>query len=124
MHLSDTKVSLLMGLSFALFYTIFGIIISRLADKTNRRNIIMTGVAVWSLLTALCAGVKNYTQFFLARMGVGVGEAALSPSAYSIITDYFPRTETGDCLECIHNGYFPRIRFRIGNWRRVGGQSS
>ena len=52
MHLSDTKVSLLMGLSFALFYTVFGIIIGRFADRTNRRNIIMTGIAIWSVLTA------------------------------------------------------------------------
>src|SRR5215831_905903 len=63
MHLSDTRLSLLMGLSFALFYTVFGVIISRLADKTNRRNIIMAGISLWSILTAVCAGVKNYTQF-------------------------------------------------------------
>ena len=62
MHLTDTEVSLLMGLSFALFYTVFGVIIGRFADRTNRRNIIMGGIALWSLLTALCAGVKNYSQ--------------------------------------------------------------
>ena len=81
MHLSDTQVSLLMGLSFAMFYTLFGIVIGRLADQAIRRNIIITGIAVWSVLTALCAGVKTYSQFFFARMGVGVGEATLSPSA-------------------------------------------
>ncbi len=106
MHLSDTKVSLLMGLSFAMFYTIFGILIGRLADKTNRRNIIMTGVALWSVLTALCAGVKNYAQFFLARMGVGVGEATLSPSAYSIITDYFPKRKLGMAMSVFTMGIF------------------
>jgi len=106
MHLSDTRVSLLMGLSFALFYTIFGIIISRLADKTNRRNIIMTGVALWSVMTSLCAGVKNFSQFFLARMGVGVGEATLSPSAYSIITDYFPKRKLAVALSVFSMGIF------------------
>jgi MFS family permease len=106
MHLSDTKISLLMGLSFAMFYTIFGILIGRLADKTNRRNIIMTGVALWSILTALCAGVKNYAQFFLARMGVGVGEATLSPSAYSIITDYFPKRKLGIAMSVFTMGIF------------------
>jgi MFS family permease len=106
MHLSDTRLSLLMGLSFALFYTIFGIIISRLADKTNRRNIIITGIALWSILTALCAGVKNYTQFFFARIGVGVGEATLSPSAYSIITDYFPKRKLGLALSIFSMGIF------------------
>jgi MFS family permease len=106
MHLSDTEVSLLMGLSFALFYTIFGIIIGRLADNTNRRNIIMTGIAVWSIMTSLCAGVKNYTQFFLARMGVGVGEATLSPSAYSIITDYFPKRKLALAMSLFTMGIF------------------
>jgi MFS family permease len=106
MHLSDTQVSLLMGLSFAMFYTIFGIIIGRLADRTNRRNIIMGGIAVWSLLTSLCAGVKNYSQFFLARMGVGVGEATLSPSAYSMITDYFPKRKLGLAMSVFTMGIF------------------
>lgn len=106
MRLSDTEVSLLMGLSFAMFYTIFGIIIGRLADRTNRRNIIMAGIAVWSIMTSLCAGVKNYTQFFLARMGVGVGEATLSPSAYSMITDYFPKKKLATALSIFTMGIF------------------
>jgi MFS family permease len=106
MHLSDTRLSLLMGISFALFYTVFGVIISRLADKTNRRNIIVTGISLWSILTSLCAGVKNYTQFFFARMGVGVGEATLSPSAYSIITDYFPKRKLGLALSVFSMGIF------------------
>jgi MFS family permease len=106
MHLSDTKLSLLMGLSFALFYTIFGIMISRLADKTSRRNIIIGGIALWSLLTATCAGVKTYGQFFLARMGVGVGESTLSPSAYSMITDYFPKRKLGIAISVFTMGIF------------------
>ena len=53
MHLSDTEISLLMGLSFALFYTFFGLFIGRFADKYNRRNIIIAGITVWSLMTAL-----------------------------------------------------------------------
>jgi MFS family permease len=106
MHLTDTQVSLLMGLSFAMFYTIFGILIGRLADRANRRNIIITGIAIWSVLTSLCAGVKNYSQFFLVRMGVGVGEATLSPSAYSIITDYFPKRKLGIAMSVYTMGIF------------------
>jgi MFS family permease len=106
MHLSDTQMSLLMGLSFALFYTIFGIFIGHFADKYNRRNIIIAGVTVWSLMTALCAGVKNYAQFFAARTGVGVGEAALAPSAYSIITDYFPKNKLATALSTYSMGIF------------------
>jgi MFS family permease len=106
MHLSDTQVALLMGISFAIFYTVFGILIGRLADKRNRRNIIVAGITLWSLLTALCAGVKNYSQFFLARMGVGVGEATLSPSAYSMITDYFPKKKLATALSIFTMGIF------------------
>jgi MFS family permease len=106
MHLTDIQVGLLMGLSFAMFYTLFGMLIGRFADRSNRRNIIVTGIAAWSLLTALCAGVRNYTQFFFARMGVGVGEAALSPSAYSMITDYFPKRKLGIAMSVFTMGIF------------------
>jgi MFS family permease len=104
--LSDFKVSLLMGLSFALFYTLFGVIIGRLADQYSRRNIIMGGIALWSLMTVLCGGVRTYTQFFLARMGVGVGEATLSPSAYSMIADYFPKSRLATALSVFSSGIF------------------
>ena len=106
LHLSDTQMSLLMGLSFALFYTLFGVLIGRFADKFNRRNIIIGGVAVWSLMTALCSGVKSYGQFFAARMGVGVGEATLGPSAYSIISDYFPRNKLARALSTYSMGIY------------------
>ena len=123
MHLTDTEVSLLMGLSFALFYTVFGIIIGRVADRASRRNIIVTGITLWSLLTALCAGVKSYPQFFLARMGVGVGEATLSPSAYSIIADYFPKSKLALALSIFTMGIFLG-RPCPGHWSRVGSQPS
>ena len=106
LHLSDTQMSLLMGLSFAIFYTLFGIFIGRLADKSNRRNIIIGGVAVWSLMTALCSGVRSYGQFFAARMGVGVGEATLAPSAYSMISDYFPQNKLARALSTYSMGIF------------------
>ncbi len=106
MHLSDTQMSLLIGLSFAAFYTFFGVFIGRLADKYNRRNIIISGILIWSVMTALCGGVKNYGQFFLVRMGVGVGEAALSPSAYSMISDYFPKDKLATALSTYMMGIF------------------
>ncbi|GAB3169053.1 spinster family MFS transporter [Telluribacter humicola] len=104
--LTDFKMSLLMGLSFALFYTLFGVIIGRLADRYSRRNIIMSGVALWSLMTVLCGGIRSYSQFFLARMGVGVGEATLSPSAYSMIADYFPKSRLATALSIFSSGIF------------------
>ena len=106
LQLSDFEVSLLMGFSFAIFYTLFGVVIGRLADKHSRRNIIMGGIALWSLMTALCGGIRSYSQFFLARMGVGVGEAALSPSAYSLIADYFPKDKLATALSVFSSGIF------------------
>lgn len=89
LHISDTQMSLLMGISFALFYTLFGFPIGRMADSRSRRNIITGGVLTWSLFTAGCGLTATFLQMFLMRVGVGVGEAALSPPAYSLISDYF-----------------------------------
>jgi MFS family permease len=89
--LTDTQMSYLIGLSFALFYTVFGFVIALAADRFNRRNIVTAGIVVWSVMTAFCGLAKGYGQLFLARMGVGFGEGALSPSALSMISDYFPR---------------------------------
>lgn len=90
LHISDTQMSLLMGISFALFYTLFGFPIGRMADSRSRRNIITGGVLAWSLFTAGCGLIGSFVQMFLMRVGVGVGEAALSPPAYSLLSDCFP----------------------------------
>lgn len=91
LDISDTQVSLLIGLAFALFYTVLGLPIAWIADRWNRRNLIVIGVALWSVMTAGCGFAGSYATLFLARMGVGVGEAALSPAAYSMLSDTFPR---------------------------------
>ena len=88
--ISDTKIGLLQGLAFALFYTIMGLPIGRVADRWSRRNLISGGVLFWSLMTALCSLARNFPALFLARIGVGVGEATLAPSAFSLLADYFP----------------------------------
>ncbi|MDB5241805.1 MAG: major facilitator superfamily protein, partial [Spirosoma sp.] len=106
MHLTDTQVSLLMGFSFALFYTLLGIPIGRWADRANRRNIIVWGIAAWSLMTALGGVVKTYTQFFLVRVGVGVGEAALSPAAYCLLCDYFPKEKLATAISVYSAGIY------------------
>ncbi len=89
--ISDTQISYLLGLSFALFYTVCGIPIGRLADVRSRRGIIAVGLVVWSLMTAGCGLARSYLSLLLFRIGVGVGEASLSPSAYSLIADSFPK---------------------------------
>lgn len=93
--LSDTQVSLLHGLAFALFYTFLGIPIARLADTRSRKHIIATGIVVWSVMTAACGLAGRFWTLFLARVGVGVGEAALSPAAFSMLTDLFPKRQLG-----------------------------
>lgn len=96
--LSDTQVSLVGGLAFALFYTVLGIPIGRLVDRRSRRAIIAWGVTIWCFMTAACGLARNYWQLFLARVGVGVGEATLNPSALSLISDYFPRRKRGRAI--------------------------
>ena len=98
LEISDTEMSLLIGFAFALFYTICGLPIGRAVDVKHRIRIISIGIAFWSVMTALCGVAKTYWQLFLFRMGVGVGEAALSPAAYSILSDYFPPNQRGAAL--------------------------
>jgi MFS family permease len=90
LRISDVQLSLLSGLAFALFYSVLGVPIGRLVDTNSRRRIIMLGIAGWSASTALCGLTRNFAQLFLARLGVGIGEAALSPGAYSMLSDVVP----------------------------------
>lgn len=98
MHLTDMHIGLVQGLAFALFYTVMGIPIARMADNHSRRMVISVGIFFWSLMTASCGLAKNFTMLFIARMGVGLGEAALSPSAYSMLSDYFPPAKLARAL--------------------------
>ncbi|HUR26930.1 MAG TPA: MFS transporter [Planctomycetota bacterium] len=104
--LGDFEMSLLMGLSFALFYTTFGVLIGRLADRTSRRGLAVSGFVVWSAMTAACGLARTYGQLFLARLGVGVGEAALSPAAYSMIADEFERDRRATALGVYSSGIY------------------
>ncbi|MDK2760450.1 MAG: MFS transporter [Sphingopyxis sp.] len=88
--LSDTQISLLHGLAFTMLYVIVGLPMGWLIDRYSRRMIAGVSVAAWSLMTVLCGVSGNFTQLFLARMGVGIGEAGISPAAHSMIADYFP----------------------------------
>ncbi|MDZ4731112.1 MAG: MFS transporter [Xanthomonadales bacterium] len=96
--LSDVKISLLQGLSFAVFYTLAGIPVGRFVDSSKRTNIISIGILLWCLMTAACGLAQRFWQLFLARAGVGVGEAALAPAAYSMISDLFPPQSRGVAL--------------------------
>lgn len=89
--IDDVQFSLLTGLSFAVFYGLFGLPFGWLADRASRRWIIFCGVTAWSIATAMCGFATSFVQLFAARMGVGVGEATLSPVGYAIVGDMFSR---------------------------------
>lgn len=96
--LLDWQVGAMSGLAFALFYTILGLPIARLAERGHRPYIIAVALALWSGFTALCGVAQNFAQLLLARVGVGVGEAGCTPPAHSLITDYVPKEQRASAL--------------------------
>lgn len=106
LNITDTQMSLLMGFSFAVFYSIFGFPLGRLADFKSRRTIVALGMVSWSFLTAGCGLARHFWHFLILRMGVGVGEAALSPSAYSLIFDYFPKERRATAMSVYSMAYY------------------
>ncbi|GAB4148076.1 MAG: MFS transporter [Sphingomonadales bacterium] len=98
LRLTDTEFSLLAGAAFSLFYMSMGIPLGWLADRYSRRLIIMSGVFFWSLMTVLTGFANTFWKMFGARMGVAIGEAALSPAAFSLIADSFPAQRRGKAI--------------------------
>jgi MFS family permease len=87
--LTDTQAGLLSGVAFAFFYTTLGIPLARWADRSDRVGIIAAAVAAWSAMTALCGMAASFVQLFVARVGVGIGEAGCTPPAHSLLADYY-----------------------------------
>lgn len=102
--LSDTQLGLLMGFAFVLFYTLFGLPFGALADRINRRNLIIFGLVGWSLATAASAFAVGFATLLMARAMVGIGEATLSPSAVSTISDRFDRSRLAFALSIYASG--------------------
>lgn len=90
LNVTDTQLGLMGGFAFALFYTALGIPVAMLADRSNRVRILAVALVLWSAMTAVCGFAQNFWQLFLARVGVGVGEAGGVAPAYSLVADYFP----------------------------------
>lgn len=90
LHLSDAQLGLLTGFAFALLYALLGIPLARLADRSSRVKLLAACLGLWSLMTATTGIARSFAQLFLARMGVGIGEAGCVPAAHSLIGDYFP----------------------------------
>ncbi|MFZ5607979.1 MAG: spinster family MFS transporter [Pseudomonadota bacterium] len=102
--LTDTQLGLLGGFGFALFYAIMGLPLARLADTRPRVTLLSVCVGLWSLATALCGLASNFTQMFLARTLVGIGESGGTPTSYSIISDYFPKQRRAFAIGLFHAG--------------------
>lgn len=91
LQVSDTQIGLLIGTSFAIFYTLFGLPLARFADRTNRRNLIFAGALLWNAMTVASAFATSFPMLVVLRIGVALGEAVLLPSALSMIGDLFVR---------------------------------
>jgi MFS family permease len=104
--LTDTQVGYLGGISFVVFYSLLGFPIGRWVDRGSRRVIVAAGTAVWSLFTMASGLAQSYRALFAARVGVGVGEATLQPSAISLIADSFPRRRLGTAMGVFMIGTF------------------
>ena len=116
--LSDSQLGLLTGFAFALFYVTAGVPIARLADQSNRRNIVAVSVGLWSFMTAISGLVQNYSQLLAARVGVGIGEAGGSPPSHSIVSDIFPPEKRASALSFYSTGVNLGILFGFlfGGW--------
>jgi len=101
---SDTQMGLLMGFWFAIFYVTMGLPFGWIADRFNRRTLIGAAMIFWCTMTAACGLAKSFGQLAAARLGVGLGEAALTPAANSIIADYFPRAEQNRAISFFNMG--------------------
>lgn len=106
LNLTDSDMGFLGGAAFAVFYALFGIPLGRLADNWNRVRLLSIGLALWSTMTALSGFARNQLTLSLARMGVGVGEATASPTAYSLISDYFPKKQRATALAIYSSGLY------------------
>jgi len=96
--LTDTQLGILSGFAFAVFYAGLGIPVARLADRTNRKKIIVLSLALWSAMTAICGLAANFPQLLLARIGVGIGEAGSSPPSHSMIADLYAPHERASAM--------------------------
>ncbi|HYJ30489.1 MAG TPA: MFS transporter [Allosphingosinicella sp.] len=104
--LEDAQIGFLYGTAFAVFYALFGIPLGRLADSWYRGRVMAIGLLLWSSMTALSGFATSFAMLAVARIGVGVGEAAASPAAYSMISDWFPKEKRATALSIYSSGLY------------------
>ena len=117
-QLTDTQLGFLTGFSFAVFYTLFGIPLARLADSGNRKNLISVVIIIWSAMTAICGLATSFLWLVLARIGVAIGEAGSAPAAQSMLSDYFPPNRRVSVLGILYTGVYLGLLlgFLMGGW--------
>ena len=116
--LGDAQLGFLFGTAFAIFYSLFGIPLGRLADSWYRGRLIAVGLGMWSTMTALSGLAASYGQLAFARVGVGIGEASASPAAYSLIADYFPARRRALAYALYSSGLYVGggLSLPLGGW--------
>ena len=103
-QLSDTQLGFLGGTSFAIFYTLMGIPLARLADSWVRRHLLLLSLLAWSGMTTVCGLAQTFWQLLLARIGVAVGEAGAMPASHSMISDLFAPNQRGTAISIFSLG--------------------
>ena len=106
LKLDDAQIGFLYGTAFAVFYSLFGIPLGRLADSWYRGRLMAIGLALWSSMTAMSGFAQSFGMLATARIGVGIGEASASPAAYSMIADYFPKERRATALSIYSSGLY------------------
>src|SRR5882762_2149076 len=106
LHISDTQVSLLVGFAFGAFNALFGLPVARWIDGGRRRTIAAIGIAVWSVAATCCGLATNFWQLFFGRVGVGAGEASVTPAGVSLLADFFPPKRRGRAMGLFYAGTF------------------
>jgi MFS family permease len=106
LHISDTQISLLVGFAFGAFNALFGLPVARWIDGGRRRTIAAIGIAVWSVAASSCGLAAHFWQLFLGRVGVGAGEASVTPAGVSLLADFFPPSRRGVPMGLFYAGVF------------------
>ena len=116
--ISNSDIGFLFGTAFGVFYSVVGIPMGKLADSWNRKNLISVGLAFWSLMTALSGTAKSFLSLSIYRFGVGIGESTATPSAYSLLSDYFSPKVRATVLSIYSSGLYigAAIGLFLGGW--------
>jgi predicted MFS family arabinose efflux permease len=104
LQLTDLELGILGGIAFALFHSVMGIPLARIAERKSRVNLLSASIFFWSLATALCGAAASFWQMLFCRIGVGVGEASFTPAVNSLIGDHFPPTRRASAISIVQLG--------------------